>query len=107
MRISVLIASVQAAEALCPEKINFNGVELRKTDEGHYKNKVGSIKLAQNPDDRTWMFVEDKKHSKLVSFDGHECVSNTTTWYNLGFYRSFSAVAAMRYREKPISIEEV
>ena len=98
MRPALLIASVQAAGAICPERINFDGVEMRQTVEGVYENNLGSIVLAQNPEDRTWMFLENEKLETLVSFDGDECVSNTKKWYKL---------ESLQYSEKKISIQRI
>ena len=107
MRAALLIASLQAVGALCPERVDFDGVELRKKDEGYYENNVGSIKLAQNLEDRTWMFLNNERLETLVSFDGDECVSDTNNWYKLEFYRTYGAVSTLRYREKLISIKRI
>ena len=96
MRATLLIASLQAAGATCPDRINFDGIELRQTVQGLYENNIGSIKLAQNPADRTWMFLENE--NTLVSFDGDECVSNTKKWYKL---------ESLQYNEKLITIEKI
>ena len=98
MRAALLIASLQAAGATCPDRINFDGVELKQIDQGLYENNVGSVVLAQNPDDRTWMFLENEKLETLVSFDGDECVSNTKKWFKL---------ESLQYSEKVITIEKI
>ena len=89
MKIKILLASLARAafvrdRSKCVERVNFDGIDLNfdSTNEVYTSHK-DVAKLAQNKDDKTWMFLSVLSQP-LVSFDGSNCVEDTKTWFRLG-----------------------
>ena len=99
----LLIASLQAARIMqftteCADKIKFDGVELYYSkSEMAYTN--GETKLAQNPADKTWMFVSPES-DPLVSFDKSDCVDDNVNWFQLD-------TSIFEYKPVSVSIDKL
>ena len=84
--ISLMIASLQAARLMhfdCATKIDFNGNTLTYNEVEVAYTGDNNVKLAQNPSDKTWMFVSEDKSEPLVSFDQADCVEDNKKWFEL------------------------
>ena len=84
--VSLLITTLQAARLMhfqveCASKIEFNGNTLTYNEIEMAYTGVDA-KLAQNPSDKTWMFVSGDDEP-LVSFDQADCVENNKNWFQL------------------------
>merc|ERR1711990_333867 len=83
--ITLMIASSQAARLMhfdCATKIDFNGNPLTY-NEVEVAYTGDNVKLAQNPSDKTWMFVSGDNQLPLVSFDQADCVEDNKKWFEL------------------------
>ena len=56
--------------------MTYNEVDAAFTDSN------GEAKLAQNPSDKTWVFVKGDE-DPIVSFDQADCVEGNTNWFQL------------------------
>ena len=86
--ISLMITSLQAARLMthfdCATKIDFNGNSLTYNEVEVAYTGGDNVKLAQNPSDKTWMFVSgDSTEQPLVSFDQADCVEDNKKWFEL------------------------
>ena len=88
--VSLMITTLQAARLMgnnettsCATKVDFNGNSMtyNKLDVA-FTDSDGKAKLAQNPSDKTWMFVKEGENP-IVSFDQADCVEDTTSWFQL------------------------
>ena len=100
----LLISTLQAARIMqqitteCSDKIKFDEVELYfNENEMAYTN--GGTKLAQNPADKTWMFVSPE-NDPLVSFDKRECVDDNMNWFQLD-------MSVFEYKPISVSIDKL
>ena len=87
--ISLMITTLQAARLMrndaknCAQKIDFNGDSLTYNEvDAAFTDSNGEAKLAQNPSDKTWVFVKGDENP-IVSFDQADCVEGNTNWFQL------------------------
>ena len=87
--VSLMITTLQAARLMqyeptnCATKIEFDGHSLTYSEiDVTFTDSTGEAKLAQNPSDKTWIFVKGDENP-IVSFDQADCVEDNTSWLQL------------------------